>query len=389
MLVVNLLLCIAPLSAAGDPADDVPRAPDGRRGFGAEATSRDLERLFRSRADEDVEFLTRLADTASAVRILVATLEQGYRGAGYFHLVPEATDAGLDALHASMRAALDRPLLALQADGPRGEVFSRAVLDVRFRVRMRLLEGWNFEVDEMRKGLAVIQALASGYVLLTDDEARRIAKRVDLSASRLRALRNDLTALRPLGAVGVHVSREEAHELRALARGDAGLAWREAFDAAEARVHHDVEAMLAALFTTRLDAVVAPDVEWRAKALEGAARLRAEAEQLLPGTPTSGSAAPEIQELPKHRRMQLALFRAREGLGLDPLDEALAYLAAHPADFLWGSLESRPLYDRYLALRGIRVYDHRTLSGRSLTSREEEAILAVQRDPFPGGQPPR
>ena len=85
--------------------------------------------------------------------------------------------------------------------------------------------------------------------------------------------------------------------------------------------------------------------------------------------------------------------RALEGLSFDPLDAELCFVAAHGSDFVWGDIQSRPLYDRYLALRGIRAHDDRTIRGRELTERELEALLVVQR-PFIEGQeherePPR
>jgi hypothetical protein len=88
----------------------------------------------------------------------------------------------------------------------------------------------------------------------------------------------------------------------------------------------------------------------------------------------------------KSERVRWAGFRARDGLASDPLDDVLAFVAAHAADFQWGSLESVPLYDRFLVLRGIRHYDHRTLAGRRLDAWEDEALLAVQR---PYDPPPR
>ena len=60
--------------------------------------------------------------------------------------------------------------------------------------------------------------------------------------------------------------------------------------------------------------------------------------------------------------------------------------AAQGLDFLWGAIESRPYYDRYLALRGIRLHDHRTMKDRKLTPREETALFVVQRGATPAGR---
>ncbi len=387
---VTMLLLLGP--AVGDPPGELGRAPDGRRGFGSEVTARELERLMRSPEGDDARFLAGLSDTASGVRILVATLLEEYRRAGYLELLGADAAAGpggeLGALHAALDAVLERPRRALRAPAPRGESAARVALDVRLRVRRGVLAGWEREAEELRRGLAVLQAAVSGHVVLTDEEARRIAARVDLAASRLRAVRNDLTALRPMEGAGASVSLAETAALRERARDRDAGAWDEAWGAASARVQRDAEAMAATLFTTRLDRAVRAELEARDRDRARAAALRDEAETLLPHTPAGEAAPAAVRELPRHRRIELAMFRAREGLALEPLDEDLAYLAAWSADYLWGGLESRPLYDRYLALRGIRVHDHRTLRGRRLTRREEEAILAVQRGTTPG-MPPR
>ena len=83
------------------------------------------------------------------------------------------------------------------------------------------------------------------------------------------------------------------------------------------------------------------------------------------------------------RRCRWAHFKAREGLAIDPLDEDLTWVAAHAIEFLVGPIESRSLFDRFLALRGLRAHDYRTLKGRDLDGREEEALEVVQRPLMP------
>jgi len=141
--------------------------------------------------------------------------------------------------------------------------------------------------------------------------------------------------------------------------------------------------MRAALFTARLEPRIAPLLEWRERLLAAAAAKRDEALALLPDTSQGRAAPADVQALGRSKRMQWALMRAREGLLHDPLDEELVFAAAHTADFLWGLIESRPLYDRYLALRGIRAHDDRTVRARALEPRELEALEAVQRQYIP------
>jgi hypothetical protein len=107
--------------------------------------------------------------------------------------------------------------------------------------------------------------------------------------------------------------------------------------------------------------------------------LREEASQWLPEGEPGRRAPPDVQALAKHERMRGAGYRAIRGASVDPLDDELAWIAAHASDFLYGLLESRPWYDRFLALRGIRAHDHRTHAGRRLDARESEALEAVQR----------
>ena len=61
--------------------------------------------------------------------------------------------------------------------------FARMHLDTRFRVRMGLLDGWEREAGEVRKGLQVLGATADGFVALSDEEAHNAALRVDFAAS--------------------------------------------------------------------------------------------------------------------------------------------------------------------------------------------------------------
>jgi hypothetical protein len=47
-------------------------------------------------------------------------------------------------------------------------------------------------------------------------------------------------------------------------------------------------------------------------------------------------------------------------------------------DWLADRVRSRPWFDRYLALRGIRAHDHRTYQGKELEADEQIALDAVQ-----------
>ena len=103
-----------------------------------------------------------------------------------------------------------------------------------------------------------------------------------------------------------------------------------------------------------------------------------------------GKAAPDaLKALAKHERIRGAGYLATKGLEIDPLDDVLAWIAAHSAEFLYGIGQSRPWFDRFLALRGLRAHDHRSFSGRTLDEREREALDAVQRSTLPQPGKPR
>lgn len=393
----KLLLLLAPLLTAAAPArpagaageDPLRLAPDGRPGLGAEAPLRELVQRVRAERAEEREFFAGLRGLASDVRLLLAGASESYRAAGYYDLIEARGRHDLQALHAAWEQARRDPRAALLQRGPRARAFARAALDPRFAVRAELASGLELEAREVEAGLALLDGATNGYVVLVEEEARAIARRVDLAASRLRAMRSDLLALRAqAGPERRGDQREpEVDALLAAARGEEAVAARAAVERLLEQAGRRADLMRRALFSTRLAERVDAQLAWRARLLEQARGKRQEALTVLPGTPEASAAPPEVLAMAKHQRVRLAGLLAREGLALDPLDDVLAFVAAHAADFQWGSIESRPLYDRFLFLRGIRHFDHRTLADRRLDAREQEALLAVQlpleRDPRP------
>ena len=162
------------------------------------------------------------------------------------------------------------------------------------------------------------------------------------------------------------------------------------FDAIAAIETERLELMLGTLFTRRFAAApqVRAQLDWRQRMRARAAPLLAEARVYLPESDSRAAAPPEIAAMRHSDRLRWAERRALEGLAFDPLDRELAFIAAHGGDFVWGDIQSRPLYDRFLALSGIRAHDDRTIRGRELTPRELEALVVVQR-PFAPGESPK
>lgn len=370
LLLAASLLCSPVLATA-----EHPLAPDGRRGFGAAATTDEVRVVVLARDGEDAEFLAGLRELEPGVRAILEMLSEDARARGLDALLaPERRrDLDLAELHAALRTALAAPEPVLDAGDDRARALAEMLLDERLRARVWVLEEFEDVARELRRGLAVLVATAEGYVVLGDRERGLIGVRVDLAASRLRALTNDLAVLRPpdLDREGRRARADAAAELlaatpeeRASRLGAAG---------------GQAERMTSMLFTARLLARedVARLLEQREAARHEAGRFRQAALEYLPDTPEGEAAPPQITELQKHERLRLAGLSGRAGMAHDPLDEVCVFAAAHAENYAWGSERARHLFDHYLALRGIRPSDHRTLRGRELTAWESEALAVV------------
>lgn len=346
--------------------------PGGGRGLGAETDPRAIVALFRSRDPDDVAFVAELDDLVAGVRLQLADLEAAYREAGYLALLDEDQTPGIDALYAAWERAAAHPVEILTGPELRARALARSLQDARFRVRRRLLRDWHADARDVDLGTALLRAAAWSQVVLEDVEVRAIAARVDLGASRLRALRQDLETLRQSEPAG-----GDAPALVELARSPDRSRALEAVAAAAARSERIANKMWASLQLPRLEPATRNLVEWRTGVLVQAAGLRREALRLHPDTGPADVPA-DLARLKKSERIQRALSVALAGLVLDPLDEDLTWIAAESSYYRYGGLGSRSLYGRYLALRGIRPWDYRTYQGRALTKREERALWVVQ-----------
>jgi len=370
------LVCAAALAVRQHP-----EAPDGHRGLGATTELAELQRVAASDEEEDLAFVASLLELEPALREQLGALLEVYERLGYTDLV-ETRDPDLAALHAAFLEARADPLPLLARGDRAAEALAAMLLDTRFLARVQVASGWEVEAREVRAGVGLLSGSTDGWVVLTPQEGAQIATRVDLSASLLRALQRDLDVLRPQKKE--RVDRAETERLLALARGDTA--------AAEARIDEAeavAERMLSAMFSPRLRAQenVVAALQLRERIWARSAPLRKEALLYLPTSDEGRSAPPEVSEMRKHERIRRAGVRGQEGVAVDPLDEDLAYVLAHATNFLWGADRSRAVYDRYLALRGIRAHDYRTLKGRALTARENEALAVVQQAVLPGGMP--
>jgi hypothetical protein len=398
ILVASVLLVVGARGSTGT-LQDAPRAvewglaPDGEKGFGPDRTMRDIERLLRSSAEEDRGHVAALYRLEQDIRVLLAMATDRYEELGYFGLLDVAkreeeleTRAGeqwltpLERLDAAFRERTARAAAELAEAGPTAELFAKLLVDSRFRTRALVIEGLEFEMLDLRAGMAVLQSHLDGFANLRDEEGDSIARRVDLAASRLRAAKLDLEALREerSDATAGETWGKDLEILLALARSKDPERIDRELPAVRERLDQRETSMAAALFTTRLDAKLAGDLDRRALAISTAAELLFKIRPYFPGTPESEAADAEIKSLSKSRRYAYASRAVVEALNYDPLNEELNWFGGESSDFLWGSMESRRWFDRFLALRGIRVHDHRTFKDRTLTREEKRAIDAVQ-----------
>lgn len=363
---------------------DVQLAPDGRRGFGSQTPVSEVLAVVRSSADSERAFLSELDNLASEIKVLVALARQSYEQAKYFDLLDALEDHSIDLLHARFASLDADPLPTLTLGGAKSRALASMLLDTRFRVRGQVLAGCEFELSELERGLRVLRGATEGFVLLTQAQASNITARVDLAASLLRAVRNDLRALRESSG-GSEVDPALVARLLEEANASEGEGVRRARVLAERDAALRLaELMASALFTTRLRPQIEQQLKWRDSVVREAQPLAQQAERALPESDASAAPDPQLSALSKSDRIRRAGYFAAQAAELDPLAEGPAWIVAHASEFQFGLIESRPWYDRYLALRRIRSHDHRTYAGRKLNAREVEALEAAQRGLLPG-----
>jgi hypothetical protein len=382
-------------------------APDGERGFGPHRSLRDITKLLRSSTDEDRGILEAQKRLEVEIRVLLALSTERYQAAGYFDLVgiaekeksagtgaDEAELPPLERLGSVFRERAFHAGSELTKGGRGADLLARLLVDTRFRVRAQVIDGLEFEMADLKAGLAVLSAQLDGFVDLHEDEADAIARRVDLAAARLRAAKLDLEALRE-DAKAATAGETWGKDLEALYESirsdDAERRARELPEILD-RLELREAGMASALFTTRLETKLDVEIEDRRKAVATASSLLRAVRAYFPGTPESERAGPEITRLSKSKRYTDAGKMIARGLREDPLNEDLNWLAGETSDLLSGAIESKRFFDRYLALRGIRAHDHRTYKDRKLSREEKRALDAVQAvgtTPQAGAQPPK
>lgn len=389
-LLLPLLLLVSPL---GD--DGLGRAPDGRAGFGETMDAGDVLGVFRSPSDEERAWLAEIERLESDVAVLVSNVWGMYLSREYDLLLQTEAEPTLGGLRTAFREALGNLEEELARRDRRAEVLARMVLDTRFQVRNGLLADWEYEARQLAGGLAVLRGAAGGMIVLSENELENVTLRVDLAASFLRALQLDLEALREEAGWPSRSGPSDEDVAELLSLSDLPDAEERAVALAQvkARETDRVLAMREMLFSARLETAAGDAVAWRAQAdAVGASRL-GDALAILPVSGEDPRDLPlEYREMTATERRKTARVRALEGLGENPLDVELAWVAASMSRLISSNLEAISHYDRFLSLRGIRYDDDRTYRGRELDERESEALVYLQQagqgESLPGGLPP-
>lgn len=386
------LVCLGlalPTAAAElrEVAREMPEAPDGHPGLGMERSARELAKYLRKPPRQDRDAIESWTALPGQVEVRWNEIARDARERKLFDVVEGVQgDPTLTDLFAAWRAAAADLPAALAESEPHAEALARLHVDARFRTLADLHADFALERRELMSGLAVLQGMNDGYVVLRDEEAQEISARVDLAAARMRSMALDLDALAEAGADGPGRATDElVEECLATAREPDAQARLRQLSGLEARLATTRERLADTLFSARLAREVELALRRREAALQDAARRARELRPYLPETAEGAEPPEEIAEMKKSHRYAYALRLAVEGLAIDPLNAELAYFAGLSADFTQGPRVTRPWFDRFLAIRGIREHDARGLE-RPLDAWETHALDEV-RDGAPAGLP--
>jgi hypothetical protein len=383
-------LCLAlsgSAAVASFPVLEMPEAPDGHPGLGIDRDARELARYLRKPPKKDRGYIESWSSLPGEVEVRWNEVERDARKRALFDVVEDAeSDPHLADLFRTWREAAADLHASLAEDRPHAAVLARLHVDVPFRILADLHADFALERRELMSGLAVLHGMNDGYVVLNDGEAQEISARVDLAAARLRSMALDLDALIEADGKGPGAATDAlVEECLALAREADDAARLRGLSAFEARLEQTRERLGETLFSARLAREVEVALRRREALIQDANRRALELRPYLPETAEGAEPPEEIAEMKKSRRYAYALRLAVEGLAIDPLNGDLAYFAGLSADFTQGPRVTRPWFDRFLAIRGIREHDKRG-NARTLDAWERHALDEVQ-DGGPPGLP--
>ncbi|MBM3977972.1 MAG: hypothetical protein FJ299_13420 [Planctomycetes bacterium] len=362
-------------------------APDGRPGFGTRAPGEVLK-LVRQPAREDEAWMAALDALPTELAQRASLAESLYRSRGWFGLCGDQPGQTLVDLLASYRHLQLDPIATLQPLDARARAFAAAWTDMRFRARAGLLEEASTEARDLALALGLLRGAARSWGALSDDETMRLARRADLAAARLRAIRLDLDALRE--PPNAFVASPEVDACLAIARDSDAVRRLARFSELSAWLTRREQAFTGSMFTTRLSEQAVAALAWRKAALVQAGAAREAAREFSPDIDAALARDPKITQLRTTDRRRLAQARALEALAQDPLDETATWIGFVSTRHVGAAPQALALAYRYLRLRGI-VFEDGANKGRDRLSDEEEQaefyvreVLAGVYGPFPG-----
>lgn len=381
--------CALPLLAANVcvASQSMPEAPDGHPGLGTQRDANELARYLRKPSAKDAKEIESWSALPGRVQVQWNEFERRARKRELFSVVgklpQEPTLA--DLFHAWRTASEDLPK-ALASSEPHAQRLAELHVDLRFRALANLHEDFLLERRELMSGLAVLHGMNDGYVVLRDEEAQEISARVDLAAARLRSMALDLDTLQKAGADDPgHPTAALVQECLDAAREPVAGARMRRFATLNEKLDQTADRLSATLFSGRLARDCEPALRRREAAIQDAERRAKEVRPFLLETKEGADPPPEIAEMKKSSRYAYALRLSVEGLAIDPLNAELAYYAGLASDFTQGPRTTRPWFDRFLAIRGIREHDPKRLE-REMDDWERHALDEVQ-DAGPTGLP--
>ena len=372
------VLLLLTIGVSGAQAEE-PKAPDGRPALARGGSAHDISRsLARPKTALERQLAGDLfgLEAALELRRSLSAKKLGER-----RCMGLVEDSATGTLAEQLRRFEELSLRAsteLAVGDERARAFAVCLLDPAFGVRRLAQHGVERELLELRGGLALLLASQTGAVYLSDEEAVSIARRVDRSAALLRTLISDMDLLEASDFAGEPVEDQAVDALISAARTPRKDMREELLRAQLGATEDTVRRMAASLSSARLRRALSAELAARDAAVEAAAERLLELELLIPGRVPDEQVPREILGMSKQDRHSLALRHALEGLGEDPFSPELNFYAAAATDWIADDARSRPWFDRFLALKGIRAHDHRTYQGRELSVDEQRALDVVQ-----------
>ncbi len=355
-------------------------AGDGAPSFGASPVSRDIEGLFRNPTDPDLQFLASMRDLVVEVHTQLALAEARAIKRGLLNLLP-TTEPGspgfrLEQLLAEVSTLAKDPF-GKQLDQDQAISLARAVADGELLAYAPLIAAAREDVPLLLSSLDLLHGHTHGLVqLIEDSELSTVTASADLAAARLRAARTDLIRLaRPINRELAPLGQEELRVARGIAESSNSA--RKDYFALRASGAQEGRMLRSASQLELFDKLHAEALGDRRRAQTATVAVAQRLPRFLPIFDSQRKVGEPWAEMSASERAKLAVKLGSDALAKDPLNADLTYQVALGLEFSSGKRAAEPYLDRFLVLRGIRHYDHRTFRDRNLDVFEQYAMLRI------------